>query len=94
MFRILPRAYQLALAAPKPLKFSSSQRHKKILQCPLTATRMHRLFKPAVGHLMRGRRVESPRFPWNGNWGDTKHADHSGCDLALSSTWGVADLAL
>jgi hypothetical protein len=21
---------------------------------------------------MRGRRVESPRFPWNANWGDTQ----------------------
>ena len=26
--------------------------------------------------------------------GDTNHDNHSGCDLALSSAWGAADLAL
>src|ERR1700730_7805467 len=66
----------------------------QIPQCPAIATRMHRLFKSCFQRLMRGRRVESPGIRYNGDGGDTNHDNHSGCDLALGSTWGPADLAL
>ncbi len=58
------------------------------------ATRMHRLFKPSLQRLMRGRRLKAPRLHRNGEWGDNNHDHHSGCNPAVSSARGVADLAL
>jgi hypothetical protein len=58
------------------------------------ATRMHRLFKPPLQRLMRARRLKALRLRRNGNWGDTNHDYHSGCNPAVGSTRGVADLAV
>jgi len=58
------------------------------------ATRMHRLFKPSVQRLMRGRRSKAQRQHRSGEWGDNNHDHHSGCNPALSGARGVADLAL
>jgi hypothetical protein len=81
----------LALADFKTLNASG---RTQILRSPRMATRMHRLFKASLQRLMRGRRLKAPRLHRNGEWGDNNHDHHSGCNPALSSARGVADLAL
>jgi hypothetical protein len=66
----------------------------KILRSPAMATRMHRLFKPPLQRLMRGRRVESPEAAPQRQLGRHQHANHSGCNPASGSSRGVANLAL
>jgi hypothetical protein len=67
---------------------------RKILRSPVLATRMHRLFKPPIQRLMRGRRVESPKAAPRRQLGRHQHDNDSGCNPASGSARGVADLAL
>ena len=88
------RVYLAVYTSQKPRMLSLVIPRHEIRQRPARATRMHRLFKSCLQRLMRGRRVESPSIRCNGNGGDTNHDNHSGCDLALSSAWGAANVAL
>ena len=87
------RRFEMVRCAPKSSKVELSG-CVQILRSTAMATRMHRLFKPSLQRLMRGRRLKAPRLHRNGERGDNNHDHHSGSNPALSSARGVADLAL